>query len=272
MCHEEEKLMSAIKVGICEWAVPSRRMDRFLVCKEMGYQGMVVDLGWYDKPDSLRNKDMRETYKELSQVHQIEMTTLSVNNLYYQGMSHASSYEEMVHTFEAMMKVALDMKIGLLQIPSFGSGMITNKEEFENTAKCLQYLCQISEGSGVTIGWESSTNGADSLRMLEKINKPHLKLYFDTANPLWLCGGLDGPATLDTIKDHVVEIHMKEVTYNEESKGFNYVALGEGQVKLMESIDIIKSMNYSGWVHNENELSYEILKKDAALLKTVFQA
>lgn len=264
--------MSAVKVGICEWAVPSRRMDRFSVCKEMGYQGMVVDLGWYDKPDSLSNKDMRETYKELSQEHHIEMTTLSVNNIYYQGMSVASAYDEMVNTFDALMAVALDMNIGLLQIPSFGKGMITNKEEFENTAKCLEYLCRISEGSGVTIGWESSTNGADSLRMLEKINQPHLKLYFDTANPLWLCGGLDGPATLEVIKEHVVEIHMKEVAYDETSKRFDFVALGEGQVKLMDSIDIIKSMNYSGWVHNENELSYETLKKDAAMLKKAFTA
>jgi len=262
--------MGEVKVGICEWVVPSRRMDHFSVCKEMGYQGMVVDLGWYDKPDSLTNKEIRETYMELSHYYNIDMTTLSVNNICLTGMAIESTYNEMVKTFDAMMEVALDMKISLLQIPSFGKGMIYDKKGFNNTAKCLKHLCQISQGTGVTIGWESSVDSVDSLRMLEVINQPHLKLYFDTANPMWLCNGLDGPKLLGDIKNHVVEVHMKDVAYDDKAEKYNFASLGEGEVKLMESIEILKSMNYSGWVHNENELSFDLLKKDADMLKKVF--
>lgn len=262
--------MGKVKFGMCEWCIPTKRYDRFRLCRDMGYQGMVVDLGNYEQSDSLYNKQTRDRYMRMAQEYGIAMPTLSVNALCDLGMAIGDSYDQIVLTFDALVATAIEMDIKLLQIPSFVNGIIKDEAGFQSTAKCLQYLCKITKNTDIVVGWESCTDGPSSLRMLEMISEPHLKLYFDTANPLWLCGGLDGPQVLDTIRDSVVEFHMKEVGYTESSDKLEFMRLGTGAVGFMQSVEIMKSMDYSGWMHNENELSAPLLMQDLALLEELF--
>lgn len=86
-----------------------------------------------------------------------------------------------------------------------------------------------------------------------------------------MANGLDAPKILDIIKNHVVEVHLKDVGAKNSNGSRSFVPLGTGEVNLKESIKILKSFNYTGWVHVENNYSIELLTKDFQMIINEFE-
>ena len=260
-----------IQIGICLWCIPEKGINKIKCASDMGYKGIVLEQGSIDSGFLLSTKDNQRELIEEAYKYNIEFPTLAVNEFCKTGMNIAKNYEIVKEIFRVTFDIAISMDIKTLQLPSFVKGFIRSEEELLNTAKCLKYICEMTKDTGIIVGTENGLSAEDNLRLLEMVNENHLKVYFDTANPYWISGRQYAPEILEKVKEHVCEVHLKDVGIIDDSDKLQFVPLGKGVVDIEESIKILKKMNYCGWVHNENSYSYDLLKQDVTYIEQSFQ-
>lgn len=96
-----------------------------------------------------------------------------------------------------------------------------------------------------------------TLELLDKC--PGLKLVFDTGNPVFLADRSkskpwprqDAWEFWTNVREHVVHIHVKDATYDSNTKTESYNWPGEGQGKVREILQDAKQRGYSGGVSIE---------------------
>lgn len=263
-------MSSKVKFGICEWVLPETPEGTIALASKMGYEGMVLEGGRANDGFPISQKAMQQDYMEKALDYDITLTTLALSELCHTTMCDSANYGSVTEIFDIMIDTAYAMGINLLQVPSFHKGFIRTEDDFINTAKCIKYACKRAQDSGIIIGTENNLDAKGNLRILETVSEENLKIYFDTANPFYLCGDIDAPELLTAVKDHLCEVHAKDVNYRNVVSDKEFVPLGTGEVKLKESMDIIKASDYSGWIHNENEYSISKFTEDLDILKQMF--
>jgi sugar phosphate isomerase/epimerase len=179
------------------------------------------------------------------------------------------------HAIQAAVDAAEALAIPIIQVPSFLDGEIKNDEDFENTAECLSYACDLVDNKPIIIGMENLLSIEESKKMLRAVNHPKLKIFFDLQN-YHLFKGYNTQDMLRELGSQICEIHAKD------GKGYMSGALlGEGDAGFFESVELLRSMSYSGWIHLENyydhqplsdsgEDPFQLAIKDLHILKSAF--
>lgn len=271
--------MGKIKFGICEWACP---LDGPYVCKiaaQLGLDGIELDLGDYERNFPLANKVIQEAYREAGKTWGIEFSAIAVNALCRHGMNNSPESEEGKIARLAIRKgveAAGALGLPLVQLPSFEDGAIRTAEDMDNLAEHLKYACDLAAEKGMLIGMENVLSIDENKMMLQHVGKPNLKIYFDMQN-YFLNRGYDSVAMLEALAQDVIEIHAKDGKVGELSGAL----LGTGDSRFYEQVEVIKKIQYTGWIHLENfydqqplsragEDPFELLKKDIKILQEAF--
>ena len=112
--------------------------------------------------------------------------------------------------------------------------------------------------------------------MLEKVDMPNFKVYFDTQNPQ-AEKGYYAPDMIQPLKDFICEVHAKdgrEITGNR--------LLGAGTCDAILTLKKIKDTGYSGYVHLEStynnigkgdrQRALDAITLDIGTLKNIFES
>jgi L-ribulose-5-phosphate 3-epimerase len=142
-----------------------------------------------------------------------------------------------------------------LRVMSYPSAGRDELEWGHAVVERLRLLTGEAESLGVTLlhenctGW-ASQSPAHSLHLLDRVGSPALRLLFDTGNGVWY--GYDGPGFLERTLDYVDHVHVKDAT----RVGAEVMATlpGHGSARLAESLDILRSGGYTGWLSLEPHL------------------
>ena len=259
-----------IKFGICSWCIPGEGSKNIQTASQMGYEGIILDLGKVSDGYELSSKAVQKKLISDQMKHAVAFPTVAVNDLCRTGMSQAKSYKEIQKILDLAVDCADALGAHLLQLPSFGQGLIKNEAELVNTGRCLKYACQLANQKQLFVGTENALDSKQNKHLLEIVDEPNLKIYFDSANPLYLAGGLDAAQLLRDLRDSICEIHVKDVDRDFETAAFHFVPLGTGLTDFKICMEILRSTNYDGWIHVENDLNIDQLIKDRSLLQKIF--
>lgn len=244
--------------GICQWCMPGRtRVAKIEACAQCGLDGIELDLGPFENGlDLSSGKEMAECCQAAFD-HGFQLPSISVNALCTHGMSRPESGPVVREILERAIRCANKMSIRLIQLPSFGNGAIRTNEELVQTAACLTFACDYAADFGITIGTENALSADRNSCLLQQVNRSNLKIYFDTGNPK-LFSDLDPAGILRDLISHVCEIHVKDGL---DSRNCRF--LGEGSTGFAESMETLKSTEYKGWIHLEN--NYSLLAKSLGI-------
>ena len=138
--------------------------------------------------------------------------------------------------------------------------MVKDMDEYESfadeTFKRLKTIAKIAEDGGVICvlencsGWASGSY-EHTLRTLEAVNSPALKLVFDTGNPVfdddvrkYPYKKQDSWEFYNAVKDHIVYIHIKDGYMDGDKEAFTFPGEGNGCVKKIVA-DLLKN-GYDG--------------------------
>jgi sugar phosphate isomerase/epimerase len=100
---------------------------------------------------------------------------------------------------------------------------------------------------GIIVAAENTLSVEATLDLFKRIDRPNLKLYFDTQN-YYLSKGLDTPTLLETLMDYICQVHVKDG----KNKDLSGALLGEGDTGFHRSMEVLKKHHYSGWIVLEN--------------------
>jgi sugar phosphate isomerase/epimerase len=154
-----------------------------------------------------------------------------------------SSYDELKRAIPRMQRLGAR----LIRVMSFATdedSPVSDEKAFGEVANRMKTLAEIAADAGVTCVHENCDTWAGqswehTLRLVDAVRSPGLKLVFDTGNPVSLkdvrgdppYGFQDSWDFYQAVKEHVVHVHIKDAVYEEGGTRYTYPGQGGGCVK-----------------------------------------
>ncbi len=266
-----------IKYGICEWCLPAKMQGPAAckVVKDMGFDGISLELGHAAELFPLANDYTIESYREEKERWQIEFPALACNMTDFFSMT-APRGTPGRYLVEYAIRLSVDtahkLEIPIVQIPNFLASMINTEEDLRQASQCLQYACDLAADVGIIIGTENCLSVEWQMRELELVDRDNFKVYFDTQN-YHFQRGIYEPDIIEPLYPYIIEVHLKDGI-----GACGNTKIGFGENDVLNSIKRLIEKDYSGWMIFENEYfkrplgkmgkdSYETLKEDFKYVK-----
>ncbi|MFP4176010.1 MAG: sugar phosphate isomerase/epimerase family protein [Planctomycetota bacterium] len=125
----------------------------------------------------------------------------------------------------------------------------------DEVVRRLSSLAEMAEQADIVLvhencdGW-GGQGPEQTLELLERVGSDHLKLVWDTGNPVG--HGQDAWDYYEAVRDHVVYVHIKDGVMEED--GMRYTFAGEGDGYVKEVLGDLFSRGYDGGISIEPHL------------------
>lgn len=271
--------MAKYKFACTQWGMPGEGWYAVKTAAEAGLDGLQLELGSYENGYPLAQKCVREGYMEDAKRYGVAFPSLVLNDLGNNDFVHGRNTKEgqiAYESFDIGIEVAAEMGIELIMIPNFFNNFITEPEHYDNAAEALQYCCDKAQRYGITIGSETVLAWEDHKKILDKVNRDNVGVFFDSMNYQYF-SNLDPLENLKKLYPYMVnQLHVKDGV-----KNLSECMLGEGNMQFKEQADFIRESDFTGWIIIENYYSHmpfrgdsrsnqlALLKKDLKNLKQV---
>ena len=193
-----------------------------------------------------------------------------------------SSYEEMRKAIPRMQKLG----IKLVRIMSFLVAKELREKDFRDEAvKRIKVIAKMAEDAGITCVHENCNSWGGlslehTLRLIEGVNSPALKLVYDTGNPVFDDDVRGEPPYkkqsswefYNAVREHVVYVHIKDGRFVDGKDVYTFPGEGDGDARKILK-DLLKNGYDGGFsmephmvtVHHDKSISEE--DKQAAMYK-----
>jgi len=227
-----------LRLGACDWSMLAAGPQGLEVGKRIGLDGVEASAG--DAADTLKIADPAclQQYKEAMAQTGLIVPSIAMgllNNNPFATDSRAPAWLD--QTIGAAK--ALGAKVILLAF--FGKGDLRVKDqlkekEIDAVVQRVKDAMPKAKEAGVTIGFENTLSGKDTLAIMDRVGSDYFKMYYDIGNSTY--NDYDVPKEIRDLKGRICQIHFKD--------GGNY--LGKGLVKMEPVAEAIKESGYSGWI------------------------
>lgn len=273
------------KYGALDFALPGLLVDNVRIAHEIGLEGLELSLRSIEgRAFLLEQKRFRDYYMEEGEKYGITYPSIAVCETDVYGMRHkfnSPKGRKIRDIIDIAVDVAQDMKMQMIMLPSFNDSYISTEEDMEHTAEALIYACRQAARYGITITTENLLPIGRNLKLFELVDQPNFSCLYDSQNyRVW--EGWHCPTMLRQLADHNIlypEIHVKDGMGHQDSSAL----LGQGDTDFYGTMDVLKEIDYQGWLHLENFYDrqplchgctdfIETAKKDLEILKTAVEA
>lgn len=261
-----ENRAKKLKIGACDWSVgKSSDIGAFQVAKEIGLEGIQVNLGNDDNNLHLREKARQRAYLAESKKTGVEIASLAIAELNRVPYKSEPRTEEWV--WDAV-DVASNLGVTVILLAFFSENDLRDDEPGKKeVVRRLKMVAPKAEKMGITLGIESYLSAEEHMDIIEKAGSKSVKVYYDFRN--------SADAGYDVIKeikwlgrDAICELHMKE----------NGSLLGKGTLDWKRISQALLEMEYygDGWMQIEGARPegsdiVESYKHNHAYLKEIFK-
>jgi sugar phosphate isomerase/epimerase len=166
-----------------------------------------------------------------------------------------------------IIDVASQSAIPVILVPFFLDADISDEPTKQLIVDEISKTTDAAEQANVTLGLETSLPATENLELLQAIDSPAVKLYYDVGNAVWK--DYDPSAEIKKLGNQIVQIHVKD-SRNETSD----VMLGEGRVPFEDVADALGEIGYDGWIVLETITQnnpIEDTRKNLNFIKDVFE-
>jgi len=208
------------------------------VARKIGLDGVQVSLGTAADDMRLCQREVQQTFQEAAKASGVAIASLAIgelNSIPYKSDPRAEVWVS--RCVEAMS--ALGVKVVLLAF--FGKGdLAVDKAGTEEVVRRLKRVAPKAEKAGVILGLESWLSAEDTMRIMERVGSPAVKMYYDVCNST--DRGYDiGKEICWLGKKNICEFHLKE----------NGSLLGQGKVDFKRVRAALDDIGYEGWMQIE---------------------
>jgi L-ribulose-5-phosphate 3-epimerase len=227
------------KLGACDWSIGKQAQPSgFELAKQIGLDGLQVSLGTAADYTKLGKPEVQQQYKDALKKTGLEIGSLAIGEL--NGVPYKRDPRTEVWVSDCVdVLQALEVKVVLLAF--FGNGdLIGDKEGTAEVVRRLKKVAPKAEKAGVVLGLESWLSAEDTVRILDQVGSPAVKMYYDVCNST--DRGYDICKEIRWLgRKNICEFHLKE----------NGALLGKGKVNLEKVREAIEEIGYEGWMHIE---------------------
>jgi sugar phosphate isomerase/epimerase len=247
------------KIGACEWSLGKSDPSCFDVAKEIGLDGVQVDMGRASNRLHLRKPEVQKAYIEAAKRTGLEIASLAMAEL--NSIPLKSEPCAAIWVLDSI-SVAQALGVTVILIAEFGNGELKgDKKSIDRTVAALKELAPRAEKSGVILGIENYLSAEENMDIVQRVGSKAVQVYYDVGNST--DKGYDIYKEIRMLKGLICEIHFKDA-------GF---MLGKGRVDFVKVREALDEIGYSGWAQIEAAAPKSIVqdyKEHLSYLRTVF--
>ncbi|WP_266361975.1 sugar phosphate isomerase/epimerase family protein [Tellurirhabdus rosea] len=231
------------QIGACDWSIgQSSKIAAFEVARQIGLDGLQVNMGSADNNMHLRQKEVQKAYLDAARRTGVKIGGLALGELNSVPYKSDPRAEEWV---QDSIGVARALGVRNVLLAFFSKGDLRNDPAGQKVViERLKAVAPKAEKAGVTLAIESWLSAEDHLRIIEAVGSPALKVYYDVCNSTVM--GYDILQEMRWLgkQNLICELHFKE----------NGFLLGQGKVNYPEVRRVLDEIGYSGWIHIEGAI------------------
>ncbi len=260
------------KISVCDWMILKRqKIGEFALAREIGCDGIEVDMGGLGKRDTFDNKlrypHFQKLFKEKAEENKVEISSIAMSGFYGQSILARDNYVELVQDCLNTMKA---MNVRTAFLPLGPCNLTTNPEIRPELVRRMKVIGDMAAREGRVIGIETSLDARGDVELLKEIGSEGIKIYFKFQNALET--GRDVCSELEILgRDNLCElIHCTDtdgVTLDKNTR-----------LDLKKVKATLDRMGWSGWLvieRSRDANDVHNVKKNygtnAAYLKSIFQ-
>ncbi len=252
------------RLGSTDWSIGAAGAPKaFEYAKEAKLEGLQVSYlpsGMTKGPQvSFDDEEAQKMYLKLADETGIEITSTAMGIL---NRHPFKSDPRAVDWVKGGIRATAALGENVMLLAFFGRNDLKNDPE--GTAETIARLKQVTplaEEMGITLALETTLNEAEHRHILEAVDSPALKVYYDTAN-----SHANGYPIAEEIvslgKDGLIaEVHFKD------KQGWLF---GAGEVNFPEAVKALQTISYSGWVVLEGQAAEGKTLQETAAANAVY--
>ena len=265
MGRENRVAKKHFHIGACDWSL-GKGCDpaAFDLAKQIGLEGIMVDIGGEKQGLPLRGKDAQQAHIAASTRTGVKISSLAMGVL--NNVPYKSAPETEQWVWDAV-DVAKNLSVPVILLAFFSKNDLRNDEAGKKEViSRLKKVVPHAEKNGITLGIESYLNAKEHMEIIDAVGSKNIKVYYDFRNT--------ADAGYDTVKEFkaldkniICELHMKE----------NGFLLGKGTLDWEAIGRAVYECGYwgDGWMQIEWALPeglnlVEGYKQNLAFLQNIF--
>lgn len=223
-------------IGIMDGILGYPSQPEAVKAASLGLEGVQVTIG---KPDSqgrlpLSDVALQRSFREAAAQYRIVLPSTYLDVLHVNCLKNDSLAMRWIREGIAITK-ALNAKI--LMLVFFGKCALDSRTDIDAVVAPLKQASKWAEDAGIILGFENTISAKENARVLDAVQSPALKVWYDIGNSTNV-GHFDVPEEIRFLgRDRICEFHIKD-------KGY----LGEGAVKVQESLQAIADIRFEGFL------------------------
>lgn len=249
------------KIGACEWSLRKSGPACLEVARQIGLEGVQVNMGSLDNHMWLRRPEVQRQYLEAARTHGVQIGGLGLAEM--NSIPLKSDLRAAVWLTDSIdVAVALGVKVVL--VAQFYNGELKGDAAgTDRTVEVLREVAAKAERAGVILGLENYLSAEENLAILDRVQSPAVQVYYDVGNST--DKGYDIYRELRMLKGRLCELHAKDAGH----------MLGQGRVDFGKVRAIVDEIGFSGWIQIEAAAPRDLVedyRAHLAFLRGVFNA
>jgi sugar phosphate isomerase/epimerase len=140
------------------------------------------------------------------------------------------------------------------------------KESYGPVVALLQKVSGAARDAGVIIGMETSNSPTEDRKLIELVNRPNIRVYYDLDNVERYAHTNESVPGVGLLKSYIRQVHLK----NEDR-----LLEDHGRVKWADAVKCLAAIGYGGWLvfetsHSGPQQCVEATDKNIAFVKQHF--
>ena len=255
-----------LRISACDWSIgKSSDPGAFDVAKEIGLEGVQVNLGNLQNNLHLRDKSRQQLYLDKSKESGIKISSLAIaelNNVPYKEDPQTEMW------VSDSIDVAKNLGVKVILLAFFHKNDLRGDEKGkQEVIRRLKNIAPKAERMGITLGIESYLSATELVDIIQKVGSTALKVYYDFRNSA--DAGYDVIKEIKFLgKEAICELHIKE----------NGFLLGKGTLDWRRIGETLMEMGYvgDGWMQIEGAIPQgadivESYRYNLKFLKSIFE-
>ncbi len=175
------------KIAVIDLMILKRqKLSALPLTKELGADGLEVDMGGLGNREAFDNQfakpEFRQEYLNKLKELNLEICSVAMTGFYAQSFATRPTYQRMIQDCIDTMK-SLGVRTAFLPLGIQGD-LVKNPELRPAIVERLKVAGKMAKKAGVVIGIETSLDARGDVQLLNEINSPAIKIYFNFSNPL----------------------------------------------------------------------------------------
>lgn len=185
---QEKKEEHRYKVAACDWMMLKRqKLGSFQLMKELGGDGVEMDMGGLGKRDTFDNKfhqpRFRKLFKETAQKYDIEVPSVAMSGFFGQSFLTHHNYKVLVQDCLNTMKV-MGAKVAFLPLGGIKEDWTVPGEARRQLVERLHVAGEMAAAEDVVIGIRTPLDAKGDIKLLKEIDSKGIKIYYSFQNAL----------------------------------------------------------------------------------------